>query len=152
MSLPGKAFPVGRVLIAALVVPVFPLLAITVVGELGPTPGQSLADRLLAPLTAPLLSWPGYVVFFLAGVPTIYLLYRWNHFGFALFAAFGALYTSLAVCFIVHPYPFSWSLYFETLRGTLPLFAGLGALAGILTRLVVFGRRRFPAGRGLPTP
>jgi len=139
-----ERFPIGHVLLAGFIVPAFPLLAITIANELSPKPwrqSNSFIDFLLLIPAEVLVSWPGYVVFFLLGVPTTYLLYRWHHVGFLLFAVIGAIYTSLAVCLLVHPYPFTWPLYFDTLRASLPLFAGLGAGAGVLTRLIVFGRR-----------
>lgn len=142
MSDAVKGFPIIRVLIAGLIIPSFPLLAVFVANQLSPTPMResfTLAESLLVFPVYAALSWPGYVVFFLLGVPTIYLLYRWNHFGFIIFGIFGALYTCLGVYFAIDPYPNQPERNFEVTLGLAPIFGWLGALAGVLTRLIVFG-------------
>lgn len=132
-----KNFPIGRTVVAFFVAPQIPLILLSAIvsafhphWEWHPTFEWALA--LLWPLLMiPIVPWPAYAVFLAIGAPTLYMLYRLNRLSFALFAFFGALYTGLTALLLITPRSADMAL----------TFAGVGALDGILVRLIVFGRR-----------
>jgi hypothetical protein len=77
------------------------------------------------------------LTFLLLGVPTLYLLSRMRRTGFLLLACIGALYTAapwIALEIAVQPPQ-------DKMLQLAPSFAVIGLANGILTRLIVFGRR-----------
>jgi hypothetical protein len=51
---------------------------------------------VMLPAVAAIFAWPGFLVFLVLGIPTLYLLHRLRRTGFLLCALFGALYTPLS--------------------------------------------------------
>lgn len=80
---------------------------------------------------------PGYITFLVLGIPTLYLLYRWNRLGFGWFMFFGALYTALPFLFLRSNYAGHWASF----RAGVSSFGPVGVLGGLLTRLIIFGRK-----------
>jgi MFS superfamily sulfate permease-like transporter len=93
----------------------------------------------LPPWERPLRGAP--LIFLIVGAGTIYLLYRAGRTDFGVFATFGALYTPLSWLLLSPIHPLHWNLFLLQLR-ELPAYAVIGALSGILTILIIFGRRR----------
>jgi hypothetical protein len=90
----GKRFPIGRTLIALVIVSIFtPGIMLVPATLAGP---QQLYGLMFLPLASIMLAWPGCLTFLALGLPTLYWLFRTNHTGFIIFAFFGALYTALA--------------------------------------------------------
>jgi hypothetical protein len=81
----------------------------------------------------------GFITFLVLGIPTLYLLYRWNRLGFGWFMLFGALYTALPVPFL--PTNYHSHSYLANAIAFISVYAPIGIFGGILTRLMVFGRR-----------
>ena len=114
------------------------------VGEaLQPGPRLTFWDLSLLPAVF-YLAVPGYLVFLILGIPTIYFLYRWKRLGFGWFALFGVLYTSLAFAILGLCIYHDRSTYFITLKAYLQIWGVAGFFGGVLTRLIVFGPRRIP--------
>jgi hypothetical protein len=134
-----RKFPVARAGIAFLVIPLFTSYVFFVPGIFAARSNlRELAMSMaILPVDALLYAWPGYVTFLIVGVPTLYVLYRLNRTAFWLFACLGALYTALP-CMILR-------LVAKSPRGDYlglaSIFAVIGLANGILTRLIVFGRR-----------
>jgi hypothetical protein len=131
----GKRFPIGRVLIALVVVSILtPLIVLLYPGMAS---GPRWYDFVALFVVSLLLAWPGCLTFLVLGLPTLYLLFRTNHIGFPIFALFGGLYTALpwVVLQIIQRPPRGKFLQL------VPMFFAIGLINGILTRLIVFGRR-----------
>ncbi|MGA8028287.1 MAG: hypothetical protein WB992_14180 [Bryobacteraceae bacterium] len=138
-------FPIVRALIAMIVVPVATVVGPALPGAFRPhsyPPDQfSLYVLFLESMGALSLAIPGYLVFLVLGIPTMYLLYRSNRLGFAWFMLFGALYTALPFPMLgLYAYS-NRSEYVNVVRAFISLYAPIGILGGILTRLIVFGWR-----------
>lgn len=147
----GKRFPIYRALVALIVVPplilaIFPFL-IFLLGLIinrrssAAIPGEHWSgfDLLLFPVVTVIYSWPGYIAFALLGLPTLYLLYRWNRVELVLFGAIGAVYTCLAWVlfeFIAQRDPAARAEY---MRMT-PIWVVAGFIGGVLTRCIVHWR------------
>jgi hypothetical protein len=137
-SRPQTGFPVVNTIGAFLIAPALPLLILFIVGEVVSSRHVSPFEHdhgqmpwwigiWLVPVPAIIMSWPGYLSFLVLGIPTLYILYGYGHTGYIICALFGALYCSIAVLFIM-PWP------------AIQFYAPLGALSGIVTKLIVFGR------------
>ena len=131
--------PVGRVLVALVIVPLFTnvLFLLPAVYQERSDP-RDLASSLLAlPLAAVIDAWPGYVVFGVLGIPLIYLLARIGRTDFLVFAGAGAICTAapwIILQMAAHA-PHSKPIQLA------PLFGVIGLANGVLTRLIVFGYR-----------
>jgi hypothetical protein len=142
---PAK-FPIRRVLIAFLVIPGFSNLALAVLNVIwslthapaGQQP-EAVADAVALAI---LFSWPGYLTFLVIGLPTLYALYRVGWSGFTIFAVIGAVYTFLP-WFVLGESPahISREAYVRDSWEQFKVLGSVGAVNGILTRLIVVGRR-----------
>jgi hypothetical protein len=77
-----------------------------------------------------LSSVPGYISFLVLGVPTLYYSHKFNVTGYGIYTFFGTLYAFIAALVIARAL---------AVLAVLVIFAPLGAFAGILTRMIVFG-------------
>jgi len=142
---PAK-FPIRRVLIALLVIPLISnlgLALLNMIWSLTHAPvGQQPEAAANAIALAILFSWPGYLTFLVIGLPTLYALYRVGWSGFTIFAVIGAAYTFLP-WFVLGESPshISWDAYIRDFWEQFKIFGSVGAMNGILTRLIVVGRR-----------
>lgn len=142
-----RPFPIARSFIALIVVPVGTVVVPLFIGDLfqRTPPWEHLSWwaslKLWFLFTASAACYyaiPGYITFLVLGIPSLYLLHRWKRLGFGWFMLLGALYTAL-------PFPFlAWfvgyrSEYLAIVGPYTSVFALVGILGGILTRLIVFG-------------
>jgi len=142
----GTKFPIGRALIALLIVPpvTIGLSAIAFSSDHRwprPFPGITEWLRQMLEFAAFLVilgSWPGYIAFVVLGLPTLYVLYRLNQSEFSLFALLGLICTSVAWIAFFYIIPPNDNPRMALLCST-PPWAILGLVAGVLTRLVVVG-------------
>ena len=132
----GQPLPLWRVVIAMAVVSV--LTPILYLLPLGIDRKTSLYEFLLLPLNGIVFAWPGCLMFLALGLPTIFVLHRLHRTGFGIFALFGMLYTTLGEAI----------LYFagggrrpRELMVYLFIFGLIGLINGVITRLIVYGRR-----------
>ncbi len=144
-----EKFPLGRVFIALFAVPFPAIVVMLLFGEItgtgAPEERFSLKTTLLfLPTTAAIFAWPGYVVFLLLGVPTLYLLFRLRRSDVFLFLLFGGIYAPLPWFLAALRGPFSADTYYETLKAEVPIFVLFGIAAGWLTRIIVIPSRRTP--------
>lgn len=133
----AKRFPVARTAIAFVVIPLVTSYAFFLPAAFAVKSNlrEFAMSMAILPVDALLYAWPGYVTFLIIGVPTIYLLYRADRIDFWLFACFGALYTAWVMLHLVMKSPRGNYI------GLAVMFAVIGLANGILTRLIVFGRR-----------
>jgi hypothetical protein len=140
-----KRFPVFRALIAFFVIPVFTVLVYFLPGaalwRTAPGPAFGTEDLREWTIVAIIFAWPGYIAFLVLGLPTAYLLFRSHRTGFGMFAFFGAVYTSLPWLILGITCPMNWARYLAQLKETMPVFAAIGVVGGLLTRLIIFGFR-----------
>ena len=130
-----ERFPVGRTFVSLIAVSMITPLAFILPamwhGRL------NLREWALLPVVSIVYAWPGCITFLLLGLPTIYGLFRFNRTGYLPFILFGALYTAVPWIILqglLHP-PRARFLQL------VPLFAIIGIVNGLLTRLIIFGRR-----------
>ena len=136
-------FPVGRAILALAIVPpltslvlLFIRLAIMVKPLLEVTPQQILGILLYA-LEA---SWPGYLLFLFVGIPVIYLLHRLKWTQLWKFAVAGTLCLQLLWLYFDLPNMDLYDVLVDA-RRMVPIFATIGAVDGVLIRLIILGGR-----------
>jgi hypothetical protein len=141
-----------RVGIALLVIPLLSnilLLVLMGLWNFVHSSGSEIPNLQAAPaqlggilVLAILYSVPGFVVFAAAGIPLLFILYRLNATGFVIFAVLGAACTLVAWLVYTHRAPgaparFELVEVWEESKA----FGVVGAVNGILTRLIVLGPR-----------
>ncbi len=134
----GCKFPTGRALVDLVVVSIgtpFLFFSLSLFGHRWTK--DDLYGLAFLPLASILFAWPGCITFLVVGLPTLYLLYRTKQTDFLTFALLGGVYTALpwVVLQIVQRPPHGKFLQLA------PLFFDIGLANGIITRLIVFGRR-----------
>lgn len=137
-------FPVGRTIVALSIVPPLSLLIPILTGILIQRPPgalENLNDRHF-PLFILILSWPGYVVFAGLGIPILLLFFRFKLARFWEFAIAGMICTEIPWLIVAFTGPRDAATVHAQLRSTLPPFAVMGIVNGIITRLIVLGVRR----------
>jgi hypothetical protein len=88
-----------------------------------------------------ILSWPGYVIFAGLGIPMLLLFSRFNWTRLWAFAVVGMICTEIPWLLIAFTSPNDAATVHAMLRGTLPQFALIGIVNGIITRLIFLGTR-----------
>ena len=143
---PGQ-FPGYRVLIAFLVIPIFSMLAFLMDNQIWllTHPSRGMEKPALWDWSwigfAVVFSWPGYLVFLVLGIPTLYVLYRRKETAFALFALIGMVYAFLpAVVAGLTVRPFVPHVYLSFLMGECVALGLIGVIDGILVRLIVLDK------------
>src|SRR6185312_325742 len=94
---------------------------------------QQIVGILLYALEA---SWPGYLLFLFVGVPVIYLFHRLDWTQWWKFAVAGALGLQLLWLYFDLPNMDLYRVLVDAKR-MLPIFAIIGAVDGVLIRLII---------------
>lgn len=105
-----------------------------------------LHDLLLLPAVSVIFAWPGYVIFLVLGVPTLYFLFRYKRADLVIFLLVGAFCTPLPF-FVLALLPPHRPGQVKNELDAVPLFALLGLFNGFLTWLIVLGWRWRVSGR-----
>ena len=150
----SQKFPLQKSLVALLVVPpstfCFVGLIATCLARVKEWP--PIADVAWYPLYYIVFAWPGYIVFLVLGLPSLYILFRYKYLSLWVFMLIGALYTSATWIVISLLGPPSLDRFAASLRETF-IFVLAGALGGALTRTIVFGwRSKHSKNRSLLLP
>lgn len=133
-----STYPIGRTLIAFLIIP--PLM----IGPMFAAGMNKLTVHELAflPIVTLMYSWPGYVIFAGLGIPILLFFFRFKLARFWEFAVVGMICTEIPWLVIAFTSGGDAATVRAQLRGTLPIFAPIGIGSGIITRLIVLGMRK----------
>lgn len=131
-------YPIGRTLLALLIVPSL------MVGSMFATGMGKFSVHELAflPIVTLMYSWPGYVIFAGLGIPILLLFFRFKLARFWEFAIVGMICTEIPWLVVAVTSPLDAATVHAQLRSSLLLFAPIGIVNGIVTRLIILGRRR----------
>ena len=137
-------FPIRRTLLALLIVPPGTLLIPLLVSMLTQKSqgGWNAVDILKLPVFILIFSWPGYVIFAVLGIPILLLFFRFKLARFWEFAVIGMICTEIPWLVIASTDGRDAATVHALLRSTLPRFGVIGIGSGIITRLIILGRRR----------
>lgn len=144
-----STYPIGRTLVALVLVPPMTLVIPSIVSFqtlMHPAAGETLSiglssiGRMVVGLL--ILSWPGYVIFAGLGIPILLFFFRFKLARFWEFAVVGMICTEIPWLVIASTSGGDAATVHALLRGTLPIFAAIGIGNGIITRLIVLGIRK----------
>ncbi len=147
----GRKVLVGRCVILFLLIPPFTIafafalqrIMVTLQGH--DKSGESFMQALLGLLVISFLfSWPGYLTFFILGLPTLYLLFRLSWTSASVFIIIGAVYATLPWLFLGLPHPCDRGVYVQHISVEIPFFAVAGAISGALMWFLLF-RYKMPS-------
>jgi uncharacterized BrkB/YihY/UPF0761 family membrane protein len=141
-----EQFPISRALTAFCLMPMVGTMGVfgsNWIWNILMTPGseRSLNLRDLDWVFLALVySWPAYAFFLIVGLPTMYFYFRQGWSRFEAFAFAGAVYAAASwIIFGLGPSTLSVKQYILYRLSELSVLIPIGAVCGILTRLIIIG-------------